>query len=74
MDGRCVATLPRVYPLGYLVPAMFLQADLNWVHLSFSVGDVYNKVGLGIAAYLAATKLTEKVVPKEGVMAGRTVG
>ena len=63
-----------VYPLGYLVPALYPQADLNWVHIAFSVADVYNKVGLGIVAYLAAAKLMEKTVPKEEVMAGRTVG
>ena len=63
-----------VYPLGYLVPALYPQADLNWVHIAFSVADVYNKVGLGIVAYLAAAKLMEKTVPKEEVQAGRTVG
>ena len=63
-----------VYPLGYLVPALYPQADLNWVHVAFSVADVYNKVGLGIVAYLAAAKLMEKAVPKEEVQAGRTVG
>ena len=63
-----------VYPLGYLVPALYPQADLNWVHIAFSVADVYNKIGLGIVAYLAAAKLMEKIVPKEEVLAGRTVG
>ena len=63
-----------VYPLGYMVPTLFPQANLNWLHLAFSVADVYNKVGLGIVAYLAAAKVMEKMVSKEEVLPGRTVG
>ena len=63
-----------VYPVGYMVPTLFPQANLNWLHVAFSVADVYNKVGLGIAAYLAGARLMEMVVPKEEVMPGRTVG
>ena len=63
-----------VYPLGYMVPTLFPRADLNWVHIAFSVGDVYNKVGLGIVAYLAGAAILEKMVSKEEVLPGRTVG
>lgn len=63
-----------IYPIGYLVPAMFPNADLNWVHLAFSVADVVNKVGVGVIAYLAAAKVLEKTVPKGAVMPARTVG
>ena len=63
-----------VYPLGYMVPTLFPSADLNWLHVAFSVGDVWNKVALGVVAYLASTRVLEKVLPKEEVMAGRTVG
>ena len=63
-----------VYPLGYMVPTLFPGANLNWLHIVFSVADVYNKVGLGVVAYLAAAKLMEKMVSKEEVLPGRTVG
>lgn len=63
-----------VYPLGYMVPTLFPQANLNWLHIAFSVADVYNKIGLGVVAYLAAAKLMEKMVSKEEVLPGRTVG
>ena len=63
-----------VYPLGYMVPTLFPNADLNWLHVAFSVADVWNKVCLGIVAYLASARVLEKVLPKEEIMAGRTVG
>ena len=63
-----------VYPLGYMVPVLFPNADLNWLHVAFSIGDVWNKVCLGIVAYLASARVLEKVLPKEEVLAGRTVG
>ena len=63
-----------VYPLGYMVPTLFPGADLNWLHVAFSVGDVYNKVGLGIVAYLAAARIMDRMVSKSAVMPARTVG
>ena len=63
-----------VYPIGYMVPTLFPNADLNWLHVAFSIADVWNKVCLGIVAYLASARVLEKVLPKEEVMAGRTVG
>ena len=63
-----------VYPLGYMVPTLFPTADLNWLHVAFSVADIYNKVGLGIVASLAASRVLDKVVSKETVQSARTVG
>ncbi|MBE7157382.1 MAG: bacteriorhodopsin [Rhodospirillales bacterium] len=63
-----------VYPLGYMVPTLFPHANLNWLHIAFSVADVYNKVGLGVVAYLAAAKLLEKQVPANRIMPARSVG
>ena len=63
-----------VYPLGYMVPTLFPGANLNLLHIAFSVADVYNKVGLGVVAYLAAAKVLEKEVPKDQVSQERTVG
>ena len=63
-----------VYPLGYLVPTLFPRANLDWLHIAFSLADVYNKVGLGVVAYITAAKLLEKKVPEEQVMPARAVG
>ena len=63
-----------VYPLGYLVPPLFPQANLNWLHIAFCLADVYNKVGLGVVAYLTASRLLEKKVPEDRVMPARTAG
>ena len=68
------ATTWGVYPIGYMVPTLFPGADLNWLHVAFSIGDVWNKVALGVVAYLAAARVLEKVLPKEDVQAARTVG
>ena len=62
-----------VYPLGYLVPTLFPHANLNWLHIAFSVSDVYNKVGLGVVAYLTAAKIMEKKVPEDRVIPARSV-
>ena len=56
-----------VYPLGYLVPVVFPHADLNWVHLSFTVADIVNKLGVGVVAYLAGAQELEERVPRESV-------
>lgn len=72
--GYATVTTWGVYPIGYLVPAMFPNADLNWVHIAFTVADVVNKVGIGVIAYLAGAKVLERVVPKEATMPARTVG
>ncbi len=63
-----------VYPLGYLVPTLFPHADLNWVHLSFTVADVVNKIGVGVVAYLAGAQELEERVPRESVQKAWLVG
>ena len=63
-----------VYPLGYLVPVIFPHADLNWVHLAFTVADVVNKLGVGVVAYLAGAEELESRVPRESVQKAWSVG
>ena len=63
-----------VYPLGYLVPAVWPHADLNWVHLAFTMADVVNKVGVGVVAYLAGAEELEARVPRESVQKAWLVG
>ncbi|MBC6612609.1 bacteriorhodopsin [Hymenobacter sp. BT507] len=52
-----------VYPLGYVLSV--LDIDMNWVHLSFSVADIVNKVGLSVVVYLAGKTLLDERVPME---------
>lgn len=61
-----------VYPIGYLL-TMIDGFNLNYIHISFSIADVINKVGAGAVVYLATKKLLEKRVPKEAVMNGHIV-
>ncbi|CAM3223636.1 bacteriorhodopsin [Deinococcus saxicola] len=60
-----------VYPLGYLVPVFFSGTDYNWLHIAFSVGDVINKVGIGVIAYWAAAAVYEKRHPSQDNPAAR---
>lgn len=62
-----------VYPLGYLVPALWPHADMNWVHLAFTVADLVNKIGVGVIAYLAGVQELERRVPPESVQHARMV-
>ena len=55
-----------VYPLGYIA-TIFPSIDLNWVHLSFSIADVINKVGLSVIVYLAGKTLLDERVPETAV-------
>ena len=55
-----------VYPLGYIA-TIFPSIDLNWVHLSFSIADVLNKVGLSVIVYLAGKTLLDQRVPETAV-------
>ena len=66
-------TVWGVYPLGYLVPAIFPHADMNWVHLAYTVADLVNKVGVGVVAYLAGAAELERRVPQESVQHARMV-
>ncbi|MBO0934359.1 bacteriorhodopsin [Fibrella aquatilis] len=42
-----------IYPVGYVL-SVLPNVDNNWIHLSFSVFDVINKVGVGIIAFMAS--------------------
>lgn len=43
----------------------------NWLHSAFSVGDVINKVGIGVIAYWAAASVYEKRHPSQDNPAAR---
>lgn len=60
-----------VYPLGYLVPVIWPDADLNLVHIAFSVADLVNKIGVGLIAFWAAATLVEKLHPSQDNPASR---
>ena len=60
-----------IYPLGYLVPALFPHADMNWVHLAYTVADIVNKIGVAVVAYMAAAEELARRVPPEAVQSAR---
>lgn len=68
----CTVTLWGVYPIGYLL-TMLPNFDLNWVHISFTIADILNKVGVGVVAYLAAKSVVEKRVPESAVINAHTI-
>ncbi len=53
-------TLWGVYPLGYMAIAFFPDLNPDWVHISFSVADVINKVGVGVVAYIAGSQILQQ--------------
>ncbi len=57
-----------IYPIGYMVPALFPDANLNWVHLVYNVGDAINKIGPGLVLYLAGHRLMMQRATQEGRM------
>ena len=62
-----------VYPIGYILTT-FEDFNLNWIHISFSIADIINKVGVGVIAYLAAKKVVERRVPEEATMPYHQLG
>ncbi|WP_419802205.1 bacteriorhodopsin [Mucilaginibacter sp.] len=56
-----------VYPIGYVLTTVH-GFNLNYIHISFSIFDVINKVGAGVVVYLAAKKILEKRVAEEATM------
>ena len=62
-----------VYPIGYMLPVLAPGLSLNWVHIAFTVFDVINKVGAGVVMYIAAARLTERLVPEERVQRERSL-
>ncbi|QJD95431.1 bacteriorhodopsin [Mucilaginibacter robiniae] len=55
-----------VYPLGYILTTVD-GFNLNYIHISFSIFDVINKVGAGAVVYLAAKSVLEKKVADDAV-------
>lgn len=49
-----------IYPIGYTLPALFPNFDLNLVHAVYNLGDQINKIGPGIIIYLAGARLMER--------------
>ncbi|RZK31566.1 MAG: hypothetical protein EOO61_17875 [Hymenobacter sp.] len=62
-----------VYPIGYIL-STFKTVNPNYIHITFSIADVINKVGVAVVVYLASKKLLEKRVPEEAVMSGHMIG
>ncbi len=56
-----------VYPIGYVLSTIN-GFNLNYIHISFSIFDVINKVGAGVVVYLAAKKVLEKRVAEDATM------
>lgn len=46
-----------IYPIGYMIPSLLPQLDLNIVHAVYNLGDQINKIGPGIIIYLAGAQL-----------------
>lgn len=61
-----------VYPLGYLLT--LTSIDLNYIHLSFSIADIFNKVGVAIVAYLVGKHLMDERLDEQKVLDGHEVG
>lgn len=60
-----------VYPLGYLLT--LTNIDLNYIHLSFTVADIFNKAGVAIAAYLVGKRLLDERLSEKAVQPGYAV-
>ncbi|MBT2558060.1 bacteriorhodopsin [Hymenobacter sp. ISL-91] len=61
-----------VYPVGYVLSTMAI--NMNWIHISFSIADVINKVGLSVAVYLVGKTMLDERVPKDATQSAYTIG
>ena len=61
-----------IYPLGYMLTLTSL--NLNYIHVAFSLGDVFNKVGVSIVAYLVGKRILDERLDERKVLDGHTVG
>jgi sensory rhodopsin len=61
-----------VYPVGYLLTTID-GFNLNYIHISFSIFDVINKVGAGVVVYMAAKKVLERRVPEDATQGAHVV-
>ena len=44
--------------------------DLNYIHLAFSVFDIFNKVGISVVAYLVGKLLLDERLDEKKVLDG----
>jgi sensory rhodopsin len=70
--GFTTVTSWGVYPLGYLLT--LTNIDLNYIHLAFSVADIFNKTGVAIVAYLVSKRLLDERLDEKKILDGHTVG
>ena len=66
--GLTTVTTWGVYPLGYMLT--LTSIDLNYIHLAFSVFDVFNKVGISVVAYLVGKRLLDERLNEKKVLDG----
>ncbi len=62
-----------IYPIGYMIPALFPQFDLNIVHIVYNIGDQINKIAPGIVVYMAGRQLLERRSPARQVTGAEPV-
>ena len=48
--------------------------NLNYIHVAFSLGDVFNKVGVSVVAYLVGKRILDERLDERKVLDGYTVG
>ena len=46
-----------IYPIGYILTVTNL--DINWIHISYTIADLVNKIGVGLVIYFLAAKPLE---------------
>lgn len=47
--------------------------NLNWIHISFTVADIVNKVGVAAVTYLATKYLIEERLNEKAVLLGHQI-
>ncbi|TVT40716.1 hypothetical protein FNT36_14750 [Hymenobacter setariae] len=60
-----------VYPLGYLLT--LTSVNLNYIHLAFSLADIFNKTGVAIVAYLVSKRLLDERLDEKKIIDGYSV-
>ncbi len=66
--GLTTVTTWGVYPLGYLLT--MTSIDLSYVHIAFSIFDIFNKVGIAVVAYLVGKRLLDERLDEQKVLDG----
>lgn len=66
--GITTVTTWGVYPLGYMLT--MTSIDLNYIHIAFSLFDVFNKVGISVVAYLVGKRLLDERLNEKKVLDG----